>query len=116
MEIENLDARLGRIEHTIVLVTAGHLALQAPGAFVGVDVQRLKHLRLQVAGGLDELMRTLGSVAGVLKRIARIQDEELHVAPGLRHLHLHLHHRQLVIHLHLHQLVLHRHQLCPVLG
>src|SRR4051794_17181416 len=43
VEVEHLDARLRRVEDLIVLVRAGHLALQAPGALRRVDVKRLLH-------------------------------------------------------------------------
>ena len=38
MEIKHLDAGLGGGKDAIVLERTGHLALQAPRAFVGVDV------------------------------------------------------------------------------
>src|SRR5690349_13687298 len=44
VEVENLDARFRRVEDLIVLVRAGHLALQAPGALRRVDVKRLLHV------------------------------------------------------------------------
>jgi hypothetical protein len=36
-ELENLDPRLGWIEHALVLERAGHLALQARGALGRID-------------------------------------------------------------------------------
>jgi hypothetical protein len=43
LEVKDLDPRLGDIEHSVILKGAGHLALQAACAFVGVDVQRFLH-------------------------------------------------------------------------
>src|SRR4051812_2709046 len=43
VEVEHLDARLRRVEDLIVLVRAGHLALQTTGALRRVDVKRLLH-------------------------------------------------------------------------
>jgi hypothetical protein len=42
-EVEDLDPRLGDVEHSVILEGAGHLALQTAGTFVGVDVQRFLH-------------------------------------------------------------------------
>src|SRR6185369_6428506 len=46
MEVEDLDARLGRRESSVVFERAGHLALQAACAFVRVDMQNFLHVRL----------------------------------------------------------------------
>ena len=46
VKVKHLDARLGRGEGAVVFKRASHLALQAAGAFVGVDVQDFLHLRL----------------------------------------------------------------------
>lgn len=46
VEVKHLDARLGRSEGAVVFKRTSHLALQAAGAFVGVDVQDFLHLRL----------------------------------------------------------------------
>ena len=43
VEIEHLDARARGVEHAVVLVRAGHLALQAPRALARIDRQRLLH-------------------------------------------------------------------------
>jgi hypothetical protein len=43
---EYLDPRLRRVENTLVVVTARHLALQAVGALARINVQRLLHQRL----------------------------------------------------------------------
>jgi hypothetical protein len=43
VEIEYLDTGLGRVENAVVLETAGHLALQATGALVRIDMQGLLH-------------------------------------------------------------------------
>jgi hypothetical protein len=43
MEFEHLDARLGGIEYTFMLVGASHFALQAAGAFFRIDVKRFEH-------------------------------------------------------------------------
>jgi hypothetical protein len=40
---EHLDARLGGIEHALVLERAGHFALQTARALAGVDVKRFQH-------------------------------------------------------------------------
>jgi hypothetical protein len=39
LELENLDARSRRVENPLVLEGAGHLALQAAGAFLRIDEQ-----------------------------------------------------------------------------
>ena len=45
VEVKDLDARLGGGVGAIVLEGTGHFALEAPGAFLRVDVQGLLHLR-----------------------------------------------------------------------
>jgi hypothetical protein len=44
VKVEDLDARLGRVEDTVILVAACHFALQATGTFIGVDRERLLHI------------------------------------------------------------------------
>jgi len=43
MKVEYLDARLGRVEESGILVRTGHFALQATGALTRIDVQGLLH-------------------------------------------------------------------------
>jgi hypothetical protein len=43
VEIEDLDARLGGVEHPFVLKRTGHLALQTAGALFRFELQRLEH-------------------------------------------------------------------------
>jgi hypothetical protein len=43
VEVKYLDARLGGGKGAVVLKGTGHLALEAPSAFVRVDVQHLLH-------------------------------------------------------------------------
>ena len=43
VEIEDLDPRLRRIEDPVVLVRAGHLALQTARALAGIEVKGFLH-------------------------------------------------------------------------
>src|SRR5512140_491925 len=50
VEVEHLDAREARVDRAVVLVAAGHLALDAAGALHGVDPKRLLHVFLRGPG------------------------------------------------------------------
>src|SRR5208282_3833042 len=58
VEVEHLDARLRRVEHPVVLVGAGHLALHAAGALGGIEVQGSHHGVLAPMAFLLPLSRT----------------------------------------------------------
>ena len=44
LEFKHLDARAGRIENAFMLVRTGHFTLQATGALVRINKQRLYHV------------------------------------------------------------------------
>jgi hypothetical protein len=46
VEFKHFDTRFSGNEHALVLVGAGHFALQAAGAFGRIDRQRLKHRKI----------------------------------------------------------------------
>ncbi len=43
VESEHLDVGFGRVEYAVMLVRAGHLALQAAGTLPGIDVEGFEH-------------------------------------------------------------------------
>jgi hypothetical protein len=63
VEVEHLDARLRRVEHPVVLLRAGHLALHAAGAFGGIEMQGSHHGVLAPdSAGVAELARPVSRV------------------------------------------------------
>src|SRR5574343_536997 len=65
VEIEDLDARLGRREHTVVFVGAGHFALQATRALFRVDVKALLHEGVLRFGPCSVDPERAGAVSGL---------------------------------------------------
>ena len=84
MEVEHLDAALGRRVGGVVLEGTGHFTLEAPGALLRVDVQGLLHVcpRYAAAFGARTIARPFGqtrlSSVGLRARLPRPNPNRTH--------------------------------------